>query len=126
MVTVEAQAKGVAAVEEWLIAAPVQLMQQIYEVTEHNVQEVLKPAVVDRTPRRTGRLAGSVTGTVRRSGSGSRGVVQSKVRYVSFVERGTAKHGPAQRMFQRGYEDTLQQVEDSYSQMAVKFAESAH
>lgn len=125
MVTVQVEAKGAQAVEQWLASAPGRLREQIWTTTERDIQEVLKPAVVERTPRRTGTLAGSIAGTVSRTGNGARGVLISKVRYVSFVERGTKEHGPARQMFQRGYEATLREVAASYEKLAVTFVESA-
>jgi hypothetical protein len=125
MVTVDVRVTGAEGVEAWLATAPGKLLQAVWQTTEYNIEEIIKPAVVEATPRRSGTLAGSIHGSVTRTGTGARGSVSSGLRYASFVERGTTKHGPARHMFQHGYESTLERVEQSYEGMAVKFAETA-
>lgn len=76
------------------------------------------------TPRLTGALAGSIQVSVTRTPDGARGRVFSDERYVGFVERGTTKHGPARRMFERGSTEAGGQVEDVYRAAVDEIAAS--
>lgn len=116
---------GDKALEVWLGEAPGKLVEDIQTTTEHATNDVILPAVQGDTPVRTGALRGSERAQVTKTALGATGRVYSDIRYVSFVDRGTRKHGAAQRMFERGQEQSMTAVTDLFEGMAVKFTETA-
>lgn len=77
------------ALADDLKAAGGKVRYQVAKAVADTTEQV-RAAAEARAPRRTGTLAGSITGSAR----GLRGTVEATARYAEFVEYGTYKDEP--------------------------------
>lgn len=112
---------GVESLSAKLVRLPQEISQETVRATEHGV-ELEARAIAAVTPRRTGALAASIQTSTSSSPAGAQGRVYSDLRYATFVERGTRRHGPAQRMFERGSANARGQIDGLYFQAMDRVA----
>jgi bacteriophage HK97-gp10 putative tail-component len=102
-----------------MAAAPGRLRLGLFDATKE-ITKVMADAVRTNVPvRKTdlrrqpapGQLLAGVRTRVQQTADGATGRVYTKVRYASFVERGTARHGGPQWPFARGEQETRAQVQ---------------
>lgn len=104
---------GAREVEAKLRALPGQLRRGIWDATPR-AADLEAQTIRSLTPQRTGTLAGGIHTEVTETADGAKAKVIDGVRYASFVDRGTAEHGRAQHMFERGSKQVRGQAEDLY------------
>lgn len=106
--------------EAKLAMAPAVLDAELIAAGHDAGENILKPAIEADTPSRTGYLRGHIDCEVRALGGGSvQVIVKTGVRYGPFVNSGTRRRPQGAHMFERGWEDSLQDVE-------ARFQEAVH